>query len=105
MLTSHVIAFIMKTTFRYLLVVVLFSVFTSISLSAQTQVKTDAQGNYTSVSVKQAKTPDQFTGKYFIDKDGKKYPVYLSVNNKLYYLRIAKTSGREYRVYLNPSKK
>lgn len=65
---------------------------------AQTTVKTDAQGNYTSVSV--AKTTDKETGKFFIDSKGVKYPVRMSINGKLYYVRTAKTSGKEYRVYL-----
>ena len=67
---------------------------------AQKPVKVDAQGNYTALSSKTVnKVPDKTNGKFFIDSKGNKYPVYVSVNGKLYYLKTAK-SGNVYKVYL-----
>lgn len=67
---------------------------------AQKPVKVDSQGNYTSVYTKSVnKVADKTNGKFFIDSKGVKYPVYVSVNGKLYYLKTAK-SGNVYKVYL-----
>jgi len=66
---------------------------------SQTKVK-EVNGIYTTVSTAKAKTPDVKTGKFFVDSKGKKYPVYLSVNDKLYYIRVSKKTGKAYRVYL-----
>jgi hypothetical protein len=73
--------------------------------NAQTSVKTDSTGNYIAISVKGQKTGSKAvaTGKYFTDSKGVKYPVYKSVNGKLFYTRVSK-SGNKYNVYLTISK-
>ena len=73
--------------------------------NAQTSVKTDSTGNYIAISVKGQKTGSKSvaTDKYFTDSKGVKYPVYKSVNGKLFYTRVSK-SGNKYNVYLTISK-
>jgi hypothetical protein len=57
-------------------------------------VTIDVNGNY-------KEKVDTFTGRYYIDKDGKSFPVYLSKNGKLYTITgtSAKT-GKPKRKYL-----
>ena len=66
---------------------------------SQTKVK-EVNGVYTTVSTAKAKTPDTNTGKFFVDAKGKKFPVYKSANDKLYYIRISAKTNKPYRVYL-----
>jgi hypothetical protein len=74
-----------------------------ISSSAQTVVKTDSKGNYVDVKVDTVKTPSfKATGKTFTDSKGVVYPVYVSKNGNLFYIKTAKTSGKKYNVYLKP---
>lgn len=62
---------------------------------AQTVTK-DAQGNYHAT----AKTDSaKATGKTFTDSKGNTYPVFVSRNGKLFYLRTSK-SGNIYKAYL-----
>jgi hypothetical protein len=65
---------------------------------AQTKVKKDAQGNYITVNKPKADSA-RFTGHTFIDSKLKEWPVYISANDKLYYLRTSK-SGNQYKVYI-----
>lgn len=68
--------------------------------TAQTKVKQDAQGNYTAATVtKTTKSKAVETGKFFTDSKGVKYPVYKSVNGKLFYRKVSK-SGNTYNVYI-----
>lgn len=69
------------------------------SATAQTKVKENAEGNYVSIS-DSAKKADQFTGKYFINAKGEKFPVYISSKGNLYYIKVSEKSGNPYRVYL-----
>lgn len=73
--------------------------------NAQTSVKTDSTGNYIAVTKTSQKTGSKSvaTGKYFTDSKGNKFPVYKSVNNKLFYVRVSK-AGNKYNVYLTISK-
>ena len=64
---------------------------------AQTKVIKDVQGNY--VAVKAAKDTTRFTGHTFIDSKHKEWPVYISANDKMYYLRTSK-AGNIYKVYI-----
>jgi|GEM_PF-3956968 len=64
---------------------------------SQTKVTKDAAGNY--VAVKAAKDTARFTGHTFIDSKHKEWPVYISANDKLYYLRTSK-AGNVYKVYI-----
>jgi len=70
-------------------------------LSAQTKTVKDAAGNYhavksSGVSVSTAKA----TGKKFTDSKGKVYPVMVSKNGKLFYIRTSK-AGNKYNAYIN----
>ena len=73
-------------------------VFVSISLNAQS-IKQDAAGNYYQDSTK-TKTSAKATGKTFTDKKGVKYPVMISKNGKLFYVKTAAKSGIVYNVYI-----
>lgn len=72
----------------------------SIGVQAQT-VKKDASGNYyqvkadSSVRVSTAKP----TGKTFTDLKGNKFPIMISKNGKLFYIKTSK-AGNKYNVYL-----
>ena len=72
-------------------------IISAFTLSAQTAVKKDAQGNYTAVT-KQAEIKD--TGKTFTDKNGEVYKVYESAKGLLYINRKSLKTGKEYRQYL-----
>lgn len=67
------------------------------------KVTKDADGNYVSVSTKR-ETKAKDTGKVFIDKQGKRYPVYVSENGKLFCMRVSKKTNKEYRYYLTEQK-
>lgn len=72
----------------------------SLSIGAKSQNATkDSTGNY--VAVNKAKTfqESKNTGSTFTDLKGNVYPVFESVNGKLFYIRKSKT-GNEYKVYL-----
>lgn len=69
------------------------------SLFAQ-NAKVDAAGNYIALkSTNGASEGNKPTGKTFTDTKGNKYPVMVSKNNKLFYVRTSKT-GNEYKVYI-----
>lgn len=87
-------------TFFVIIAGLVLAIFMSLNqCHAQKPVKVDADGNYTSVSVKKDKEPDKATDKFFIDSKGVKYPILKSANGKLYYLKTSK-NGNEYRVYI-----
>ncbi len=65
---------------------------------AQLRVVKDANGNYVA-SRKADTTGSKPTGKTFTDGKGKSYPLYESVNGKLYYYRTSR-SGNVYKAYL-----
>jgi hypothetical protein len=67
----------------------------------QTKVTQDKSGNYTAVTnTNNAKgSKAVLTGKYFTDSKSIKYPVYKSVNGKLFYIKTSK-AGNKYNVYL-----
>ena len=66
---------------------------------AQTKVTKDAAGNY--VSVKRGDTSaNKATGHTFTDAKGIVYPVYISVNGKLFYNKVSK-AGNNYKVYIS----
>lgn len=82
---------------RLLLIGSLLIVFVGYS-HAQTRAVKDAQGNY-SASHSADTTGSKATGKTFTDSKGKSYPVYESVNGKLYYYRTSR-SGNVYKAYI-----
>lgn len=64
---------------------------------AQTAVKMDKNGNY--IAAIDTTTTGKPTGKTYTDAKGVTYPVYVSVNGKLYVNRISK-AGNPYKQYL-----
>ena len=74
--------------------------FVTLAAIGQKPVVVDKSGNYTSVAVKDTVAGNKLTGKFFVDTKGIKYPVYESVNGKLFYYKTAKTSGNIYKVYI-----
>lgn len=74
--------------------------FVTLAAIGQKPVVVDKSGNYVAVSVKDSSATNKLTGKFFTDTKGVKYPVYESVNGKLFYYKTAKTSGNIYKVYI-----
>ena len=74
----------------------------SLSSMGQNAVK-DVSGNYVAVSKVKDSTRSQNkdTGKTFTDKDGNVYKVFESAKGKLFYVRVSKTTGNPYKVYIN----
>jgi len=65
---------------------------------AQTKVSKDAAGNY--IAIKKAVDTAKLTPvAQFTDSKGNVYPVYKSVNNKLFYNKTSK-AGNVYKVYI-----
>jgi hypothetical protein len=81
------------------LVLILIIALSGLSTFAQQKVVKDSTGNYTLVSNSTVKKVDENTGKFFVDKNGNKYPILKSVNGKYYYWKKAK-SGNLYKVYI-----
>ena len=79
------------------LLILLFALL-CITGSAQ-NAKQDANGNYTAITTKKAKTKAINTGKTFTDAKGNKYPVYESAKGKIFIIRTSKT-GKTYNQYL-----
>lgn len=78
-------------------------IFAAILFAATTKTtaqnaKVDATGNY--VAIVKSKEPGKDTGKFFTDKDEIKFPVFETKVGKLYYVKISKKTGKEYRVFL-----
>lgn len=46
------------------------------------------------------KVQDQKTSYFYEDKDGKKYPIYLTSKGKAYIYRVSKKTGKTYKYYL-----
>lgn len=86
---------------KILTLIILLFVFTllfgSFTVSAQTRVTKDAQGNY--VIAKRDSAVNKPTGNNVIDKDGQSHPVYITKNSKLYYMRTSKL-GSTYKCYI-----
>lgn len=79
--------------------ITLLLLFICLNVVGQKNVTVDKNGNYISTSTKKT-TTNKPTGKYFIDSNKVKYPVYVSSNGKLFYYKISK-KGNTYKVYLN----
>lgn len=74
--------------------------FVTLAAIGQKPVVTDKSGNYVSAVKDTTVGGSKLTGKFFVDTKGIKYPVYESVNGKLFYYKTAKTSGNTYKVYI-----
>lgn len=82
------------------LIISLAIVLASLAVNAQS-IKKDAQGNYIAVrdTTKKMNVNAKLTGKTFTDLKGVKYPVFISKNNKLFYIKTSK-AGNQYNVYI-----
>lgn len=85
----------MRTLFLFLLLAV------TISLSAQTRVTKDSQGNYTSVKSEHTKGVDILTNTVYKDSKGNVYPVYMTSTGKAVIHRTSAKTGKPYKQYLN----
>lgn len=85
----------MKTLKSLLSIIGLFVALTG---HAQQKVTKDAQGNYI-VAKRDTAGSNKPTGKFIIDKDGVKHPVFISARGKLYYMRTSK-AGNVYKSYI-----
>lgn len=56
-------------------------------------------GNYVAITKAKADTTPKATGQTFTDAKGNVYPVYKSVNDKLYIIRTSR-NGNQYKQYL-----
>jgi hypothetical protein len=85
-----------------IILILFFSLFIASFIDAKGQtVQRDANGNFRQISApKEAKTETaKNTGKTFTDTKGNVYPVMISKNGKLFYVRTSK-SGNDYKVYI-----
>jgi hypothetical protein len=69
-----------------------------IGIKAQT-VKQDANGNFYAIKSNLDTTKAQSTGKTFTDTKGNVYPILISKNGKLFYMKTSK-AGNVYKCYL-----
>lgn len=86
----------------YIIVILFISLFLASFIDAKGQtIQRDANGNFKAISTpRDAKTETaKQTGKTFTDKKGNVYPVMISKNNKLFYVRTSK-AGNDYKVYI-----
>lgn len=79
-------------------ILLMASLFIIATAQAQTKAVKDANGNYVA-SHKADTTGNKATGKTFTDSKGKSYPVYESVNGKLFYYRTSKAAN-VYKAYI-----
>lgn len=71
-------------------------------LSCQTfgQVKQDAKGNYYSITAIKKDNAAKKTGQTYTNAKGVQYPVYKSINDKLFIIMTSKKTGNSYHKYL-----
>ena len=72
--------------------------FAALSTKGQ-NAKIDGQGNY--IAIQQSKAKE--TKKTFTDSKGNVFPLFESINGKLYYLKTSK-KGNQYKIYLKLEK-
>lgn len=85
-------------------VTLFLSLFLASSLAfSQTKVVRDSSGNFVTKTASKKATEDKQTGQTFTTSKGETYPVYESVNGKLYVIRTSK-NGNQYRQYLQTEK-
>ena len=84
----------------YIIVILFISLFIASLIEAKGQtVQRDANGNFRQISALKDTTTAKNTGKTMTDKKGNVYPVMISKNNKLFYIRTSK-NGNDYKVYI-----
>lgn len=79
-----------------ILLVALIAVFTTTMVEAQSVVR---NGN-TFTQQSKPKTEAKVTQYTYIDRDGVKYPIYLSSKGKAFIIKTSKKTGKQYRQYL-----
>lgn len=85
-------------------VIATLSLFLAISTGySQTKVTKDANGNFIAVKATKQASEDKPTGQTYTTSKGETFPVYESVNGKLYVIRTSK-NGNQYRQYLQTEK-
>lgn len=82
--------------FIYALGLVLLLGYTCLHVQAQNVTR---NGNTFTQQSKQKAEPTK-TKYVYVDKDGVKYPIYLSSKGKAFIIKISKKTGKEYRQYL-----
>lgn len=80
-----------------ILLVALIAVFSS-TISGQAQNVVRNGNTFTQQSKQKAEITK--TKYVYVDKDGVKYPIYLSSKDKAFIIKISKKTGKEYRQYL-----
>lgn len=71
------------------------------SLSAHSQnARIDASGNYVAVHKQDTTGTGTPTHKTFTDTKGNTFPVFVTKNGKLYYMRVSSKTGKQYKQYL-----
>ena len=66
----------------------------------QTKLVKDTNGNYVSVKQPKRVIEDRLLGKNMLTANGDSYPIYVTERGKYYVVRTAKTSGKEYKQYI-----
>jgi len=89
---------------RITAMLLIFILITTATSTAQNATKGKDGNFYALAATDKAKTGGKETGKFFIDKDGKKYSVLESAKGKLFYIRTSKT-GNSYKVYIKTESK
>lgn len=79
-----------------ILLVALIAAFTATMAQAQNVVR---NGN-TFTQQSKPKTEAKVTQYMYIDRDGVKYPIYLSSKGKAFIIKTSKKTGKQYRQYL-----
>lgn len=77
---------------------ILLTIMLYMLLSFGQKVSIDKNGNYIST----IKVEDRNSGKYFVDDQGYKHPIYITSNEKMYYYKRSIT-GKTYKVYIKKS--
>lgn len=80
----------------------IFAVLIMAATTTQAQnAKLDSStGNYVTISHDANKEPGKPTGKTITDNDGNVFPVLETSKGRLYYVRVSKKTGKEYKAYL-----
>ena len=66
----------------------------------QTKLVQDTNGNYVTQKATKKASEDRLLGKNMLTANGDSYPIYVTERGKYYVVRTAKTSGKEYKQYI-----
>lgn len=79
--------------------IIIFVILLATTATQAQNAKVDATGNYVALTKENAE-PGKETGRTFTDRENIKFPVLETKGGKLYYVRVSKKTGKEYRAYL-----